>query len=105
MENKVSIGTRLKAAGKNTVSSYGSVLIAVIALSIVWSFASPYFLTAANFKNIGVYMSASGIIAAGVTVSMLLGGLDLSQMATMAMSGIFVGIAYNHGVHGVGLLP
>ena len=42
MENKVSIGTRLKAAGKNTVSSYGSVLIAVIALSIVWSFASPY---------------------------------------------------------------
>ena len=56
MENKVSIGTRLKAAGKNTVSSYGSVLIAVIALSIVWSFASPYFLTAANFKNIGVYM-------------------------------------------------
>ena len=104
MENKVSIGTRLKAAGKNTVSSYGSVLIAVIALSIVWSFASPYFLTAANFKNIGVYMSASGIIAAGVTVSMLLGGLDLSQMATMAMSGIFVGIAYNHGVHGVGLL-
>ena len=49
-------------------------------------------------------MSASGIIAAGVTVSMLLGGLDLSQMATMAMSGIFVGIAYNHGVHGVGLL-
>ena len=81
MENKVSIGTRLKAAGKNTVSSYGSVLIAVIALSIVWSFASPYFLTAANFKNIGVYMSASGIIAAGVTVSMLLGGLDLSQMA------------------------
>lgn len=104
MENKVSIGTRLKAAGKNTISSYGSVLIAVIALSIVWSFASPYFLTAANFKNIGVYMSASGIIAAGVTVSMLLGGLDLSQMATMAMSGIFVGIAYNHGVHGVGLL-
>ena len=104
MENKVSIGTRLKVAGKNTVSSYGSVLIAVIALSIVWSFASPYFLTAANFKNIGVYMSASGIIAAGVTVSMLLGGLDLSQMATMAMSGIFVGIAYNHGVHGVGLL-
>ena len=49
-------------------------------------------------------MSASGIIAAGVTVSMLLGGLDLSQMATMAMSGIFVGLAYNAGVHGVGLL-
>lgn len=104
MENKATVGTRLKAAGKNTLNSYGSVLIAVIALSIVWSFSSPYFLTAANFKNIGVYMSASGIIAAGITVSMLLGGLDLSQMATMAMSGIFVGVAYQSGVHGIALL-
>lgn len=104
MENKATFGTRLKAAGKNTLNSYGSVLIAVIALSIVWSLSSPYFLTAANFKNIGVYMSASGIIAAGITVSMLLGGLDLSQMATMAMSGIFVGVAYQSGVHGIALL-
>ena len=89
-------GARLKGAGKQAFNSYGSVLIAVIALSI----ASPYFLTSANIKNIGVYMSASGIIAAGVTVSMLLGGLDLSQMSIMAFSGIVVGTAYNAGVHG-----
>ena len=93
-------GARLKGAGKQAFNSYGSVLIAVIALSIVWSIASPYFLTSANIKNIGVYMSASGIIAAGVTVSMLLGGLDLSQMSIMAFSGIVVGTAYNAGVHG-----
>jgi len=37
MENKVSIGTRLKAAGKNTVSSYGSVLIAVISLVVCFT--------------------------------------------------------------------
>ena len=65
---------------------------------------SEYFLTPANFKNIGVYMSASGIIAAGITVSMLLGGLDLSQMSIMAFSGIVVGVAYNAGVHGVWLM-
>lgn len=100
MENKVSVGTRIKS----TLNSYGSVLIAIIALSIAWSIASPYFLTAANMKNIGVYMSASGIIAAGVTVSMLLGGLDLSQMSIMAFSGIVVGTAYNAGVHGPVLL-
>lgn len=98
------IGARLKGAGKQAFNSYGSVLIAVIALSIVWSVASPYFLTSANIKNIGVYMSASGIIAAGVTVSMLLGGLDLSQMSIMAFSGIMVGTAYNAGVHGPLLL-
>jgi len=104
MEKKVTAGYRLKNIGKNIFSSYGSVLIAVIALSIVWAIASPYFLTAANFKNIGVYMSASGIIAAGVTVSMLLGGLDLSQMSIMAFSGIIVGMTYNSGLHGPALL-
>ena len=100
MENKVSVGTRIRSI----FNSYGSVLIAIIALSVAWSIASPYFLTAANMKNIGVYMSASGIIAAGVTVSMLLGGLDLSQMSIMASSGIVVGTAYNAGVHGPVLL-
>lgn len=101
MENtNTQFGTRLKDAGKSAFNSYGSVLIAVVALSIVWSFASPYFLTAANIKNIGVFMSASGIIAAGVTVSMLLGGLDLSQMSIMAFSGMVVGVAYRSGVTG-----
>lgn len=100
MEKKVVFGSRLRNAGKTAMGSYGSVLIAVVALSIVWSISSPYFLTAANMKNIGVYMSASGIIAAGVTVSMLLGGLDLSQMAIMAFSGIIVGVAHRAGVGG-----
>ncbi|MBR2583271.1 MAG: hypothetical protein IKD61_07740, partial [Oscillospiraceae bacterium] len=104
MEKKVTIGSRLKGIGKSAIGSYGSVLIAVIALSLVWAFSSPYFLTAKNFKNIGVYMSASGIIAAGITVSMLLGGLDLSQMSIMALSGIVVGTAYKAGVHGPVLL-
>ena len=97
-------GPRLKEAGKGAFNSYGSVLIAVVALSLVWAFASPYFLTVANIKNIGVYMSASGIIAAGVTVSMLLGGLDLSQMSIMAFSGMVVGVAYEAGVSGPVLL-
>ena len=104
MEKKVTFGSRLAGVGKTALSSYGSVLIAVVALSLVWAFSSPYFLTAANFKNIGVYMSASGIIAAGITVSMLLGGLDLSQMSIMALSGIVVGTAFKAGVHGPVLL-
>lgn len=104
MEKKVTFGSRLKGMGKSALSSYGSVLIAVVALSLVWAFASPYFLTAKNFKNIGVYMSASGIIAAGITVSMLLGGLDLSQMSIMALSGIVVGTVFKAGLHGPALL-
>lgn len=105
MENKkLGFGSRLVGAGKSALNSYGSVLIAVVALSIVWSLASPYFLTVANIKNIGVYMSAAGIIAAGVTVSMLLGGLDLSQMSIMAFSGMAVGVFYRAGLQGPVLL-
>jgi len=105
MENKkMGFGSRLVGAGKSALNSYGSVLIAVVALSIVWAIASPYFLTVANIKNIGVYMSAAGIIAAGVTVSMLLGGLDLSQMSIMAFSGMAVGVAYKAGISGPVLL-
>ena len=101
MENtKTGFGARLAGAGKSALNSYGSVLIAIVALSVVWAIASPFFLTAANLKNIGVYMSASGIIAAGVTVSMLLGGLDLSQMSIMAFSGMVVGVSYRAGVGG-----
>ena len=101
MENtKTGFGARLAGAGKSALNSYGSVLIAIVALSVVWAIASPFFLTAANLKNIGVYMSASGIIAAGVTVSMLLGGLDLSQMSIMAFSGMVVGVSYKAGVGG-----
>jgi len=105
MENKkMGVGSRLMGASKSALNSYGSVLIAVVVLSIVWAIASPYFLTAANIKNIGVYMSAAGIIAAGVTVSMLLGGLDLSQMSIMAFSGMAVGVAYKAGISGPVLL-
>lgn len=105
MENKkMGVGSRLMGAGKSALNSYGSVLIAVVVLSIVWAIASPYFLTAANIKNIGVYMSAAGIIAAGVTVSMLLGGLDLSQMSIMAFAGMAVGVCYRAGITGPVLL-
>ena len=103
MENK----SRLKHTWEQVshgVGAYASVLIAVIVLGIAFSFASPYFFTGANLKNIGVYMSASGIIAAGVTVSMLLGGLDLSQMSIMAFAGVMVGVAHQAGISGVGLL-
>jgi len=103
-KQKCAIGKGVLDFCKAAFGSYGSVLIAIITLSIVWAFASPYFLTIANMKNIGVYMSAAGIIAAGITVSMLLGGLDLSQMAIMAFSGVIVAVAYKAGVTGPILL-
>ena len=67
-------------------SSQVSMFVAVALGFIIVSIASPYFLTGTNMKNLGMSMATYGVLAGGVTVSMLLGGLDLSQMSVMAVS-------------------
>lgn len=78
-------------------SSLASILGALVILCIMWSIMSPYFLTINNVINISTYIAANGIMAAGLTVAMLLGGLDLSHMAVMALSGMTLGILYEMG--------
>lgn len=86
-------------------SSQVSMFVAVAAGFIIVSFASPYFLTATNMKNLGMSMATYGVLAGGVTVCMLLGGLDLSQMSVMAVCSMVIGMLYQQGVPiGLGLL-
>ena len=69
-----------------------SALIALIVISIVMSFISPYYLTLGNFKSIFLYAAIIGVMGAGATVAMLLGGLDLSQHAVAALSTVIIAI-------------
>lgn len=69
-----------------------SIFLILIALILVSALVSPYFLTKANFANIGTSFSYIGTIAAGLTVVMLMGGIDLSQMPSMAVSVMLLGI-------------
>lgn len=84
--------------------SVGSVFAAIVVICIIWSVMTPYFFTASNFVNICIYVAANGIMAAGLTVTLLLGGLDLSQMSMMALSGMVVAIGYQRGMSGLGLI-
>jgi ribose transport system permease protein len=52
-----------------------------------------------NFKNILSYVSIAGVMSAGLTVVMLMGCMDLSQYAVMAMIGMFVGKMLKGGVN------
>jgi len=81
-------------------ASFTSIFLALILISIVWSILTPFYFTAANFKNILVYISANGIMAAGLTVTLVLGGLDLSQMSLMALAGMVAAIGYEAGLRG-----
>ncbi len=60
----------------------------IIGVCILWSILSPYFLTIDNFTNIIHQMSILTIMAYGMTVVLINGGVDLSMGLLIAFSGI-----------------
>ncbi len=57
------------------------------------SFALPdRFFTAANFESMGFQMSELGILTIGMMLAMLIGGIDLSVVATANLSAIAAGL-------------
>ena len=75
-----------------------SLLGAIIILGIVFSIASPYFFTIKNLVNVGHYMSIMGILAAGCTVALIIGALDVSQFSILALTGVFCVLLDRAGV-------
>ena len=62
------------------------VLVALLVLCIVMSFASPYFLKTQNLFNVLRGMSTIGIMAIGMTMVIVSGGIDLSVGSVAAVS-------------------
>lgn len=100
---------------RNFIKSYEfSLMIAMIVIFIIMSSLSPYFFTLSNFMNIGLTSAVSGAMAAGLTVYMLMGALELSQYAVSALCSTMLGIMCVHwgwpawlsiaGALGVGLI-
>ncbi|TDE09952.1 ribose ABC transporter permease [Jiangella asiatica] len=63
-------------------------MLALAALVVSLSIASPYFLTTNNVLNIGVAVALVGVVAAGSTLVMIAGGLDVSVGSTVALAGV-----------------
>ena len=61
--------------------------IAVV-LMIVFSLATPYFLSMKNFVNVIVHSSILAMLAIGMTFVIISGGLDLSVGSTIAFAGV-----------------
>jgi ribose transport system permease protein len=59
-------------------------VVTLFGMIVYFSLASPDFLSARNFLNIGRAISIRGIVAVGLTIVMIAGGLDLSVTAIMA---------------------
>jgi len=65
------------------------VFTALILLVIIMRFASPYFLKVNNIFNLLRGMSTVGIMAIGMTMIIVTGGIDLSVGSLLAVSGMF----------------
>lgn len=63
-----------------------SVFVALIALVFIMSLASPYFLDTQNIFNVLRNMSTISIVAIGMTMVIITGGIDLSVGSVLAMS-------------------
>ena len=69
-----------------------SMLLILIAMWFVLSLLSPYFFTVGNISEITLQTAVIGIIAAGETLIIISGGIDLSVGSMFACSGVLGGL-------------
>lgn len=79
---------------KSTYTSLGLLLVLIIAISL----KQPSFWSADNLLNITRQMSINAIIAAGMTLVILTGGIDLSVGSILAFVGIVTALALKAGL-------
>jgi ribose transport system permease protein len=80
-----------------------AIVVAVIVLAIIYSFASEYFLSFTNIRNILLQSSAIAIVAIGQALIILNGDFDLSLGQIVCFSSAFA--AWMMKFHGVAPLP
>lgn len=69
-------------------------LVALLLLMAIFAIASPYFLTVTNLFNIGRAAAISGIIAAGITLALIAGMVDLSIASVSDLTAVVVGLLF-----------
>jgi ribose transport system permease protein len=70
--------------------------LAFAVLLVVFSLASPWFLSVDNFLNIGRQTTLVSIVAVGMTFVIIAGQIDLSVASTLALSGMAAALAMVH---------
>lgn len=71
-------------------------LVGLVVIFAALSFLSPYFLTPRNLLNILTQISAIGIMSVGALLVIIIGGIDLSVGAVLALSMMCMGWLYGY---------
>ena len=76
-----------------------TLILIILALFITMSFVSPYFLTWANMKAMLLSFSTEGIVVVGMTMLLIVGGIDLSVGAVMCLAMVMAAKLFILGVN------
>ena len=77
----------MKENAKKIIQKIGSLLILLV-LMIFMGLLSPEFFSLANIKNVGIQASVNAVLSIGMLMVIIIGGIDLSIGATLALAGI-----------------
>jgi ribose transport system permease protein len=73
-------------------------ILVILALFIVMSFASPYFLTWENMRAMTMAFAVEGIVVVGMTILLISGGIDLSVGSVVALAMVIAGFLFLQGM-------
>ena len=80
--------SRLQSAATQKLLAFGG----LIGLFVVFSLASPYFLTFDNVMGILLATTVNGVLALGATFVIITAGIDLSVGTVMTLSAVMIGV-------------
>lgn len=102
---KTDLKTAGSAGGKKTLFTWIkelrelNLLLVIIVAGIILSFTSPYFLTHMNIKVILASIADQGIVVIGMTLILIVGGIDLSVGAVLCLSAAISSLLILAGVN------
>ena len=72
-------------------------VVIIVCFGVFASLLTPYFLDAYNFKQVLIATVVDGVVAIGMTLVLVSGGLDLSVGSVIGLAGVFIGLSFSNG--------
>lgn len=88
-----------------TASRELALILAILVVGAIFTFASPYFLTVNNLVQTMRAGLELAIVSAGMTLVIIMGGIDVSVGGILAVSAIIIGKAYQAGLPSFAVAP
>jgi len=85
-----------RAINQITHTNTLGIVITLVIECIILSVLSPYFLTSRNLLNVMRSISITGIVAVGMTMVLISGGLDLSVGSVIGLGGVVTAFLITH---------